>query len=678
MTQNKDNSSSVEKQTKPAKPTKKHNPKKSVSGIASLSFLIALFDKICVAFCNALVNGFWGRICSSHSSLKHSFQNGFLKEFIFKDKKAKKISRKIRKFFSNHIENCFISSIGRKIIRFFATAPLNYYGNFGFFFGIYTVVAYIIRAIIPDIESFSSDYIIIGSILTLASFPLLFSKISISSAVLKSSIFKALIVNCFGISEKTLAKSAEVPIGKGNIMLFWGLVAGILSFFIHPLKIILAIFLFATLLFVASMPEIGVVLTVFMIPFFTFFKSPSIALCIAVLSTTFFYVIKLIRGKRIFKLELIDGFVLLFGITIFFASIFSAGGKSSRDAALVSCAMLVGYFLVVNLLRTEKWLKRCVAALVSSATMVAVIAVFEYFFGEENSMWLDTTLFSDIRVRVVSLFDNPNVLSTFLVLIFPFTLVYMLLAKGRNEKFISFLVSLIFVCATVFTWSRGAWIAITACALIFFTIHTRKTLRIFGVLIFALPVAPMLLPDNVINRILSIANLSDSSISYRIYTWIGSIRAIKDHWIGGIGYGSEPFKKIYPYYAYAGIEAAEHSHSLYLQVLLCLGIGGLLTLMVLVFLYFQKCSEYIKAPENNASRYYTAAALSSIIGALVMGIFDYIWFNNRVFFVFWLVMAIGCAFVRAGNNEAERKSSILDYHQAQNKTNLTEKEWYYE
>jgi O-antigen ligase len=182
----------------------------------------------------------------------------------------------------------------------------------------------------------------------------------------------------------------------------------------------------------------------------------------------------------------------------------------------------------------------------------------------------------------------------------------------------------------------------------------------------------------VINRILSIANLSDSSISYRIYTWIGSIRAIKDHWIGGIGYGSEPFKKIYPYYAYAGIEAAEHSHSLYLQVLLCLGIGGLLTLMVLVFLYFQKCSEYIKAPENNASRYYTAAALSSIIGALVMGIFDYIWFNNRVFFVFWLVMAIGCAFVRAGNNEAERKSSILDYHQAQNKTNLTEKEWYYE
>ena len=61
-----------------------------------------------------------------------------------------------------------------------------------------------------------------------------------------------------------------------------------------------------------------------------------------------------------------------------------------------------------------------------------------------------------------------------------------------------------------------------------------------------------------------------------------------------------------------------------------------------------------------------------------MGMFDYIWFNNRVFFVFWLVMAIGCAFVRAGNSEKERKSSILDEQETLSKTNLTEKEWYYE
>lgn len=673
MAQSKNNS------TKRAlKREKEYSKKKRAGGIASFSFLIALFDKICDVFCDAVVNGFWGRICSGYSKLQASFQSGFLKEFIFKDRKVKKIFRRIRKFLSNHIENCFIVTRGQKAIRFFSTAPLNYYGNFGLFFGLYVIVVYFIRLLIPDIESLSPDYVIIGAVILLSSLPLLFSKLSVSSAILKSGIGRAIIEDCFGISEKTLTKNSKARKGKGNLMLFFGLVAGILSFFIHPLKIVCFILLCGVLMFVAAAPEIGVVLTVFTVPFLSFFSNPTIVLCVCLMTTAFFYAIKLIRGKRIFKLELIDGFVLLFGITIFFASVFSAGGESSRNAALVSCALLIGYFLVVNLMRTEKWIKRCVAALVSSATIVSIIGIFEYFFGSESSKWLDTTLFSDIRVRIVSLFENPNVLATFLVLIFPFSLVYMLLAKTTSEKFIVFLVCAVFVFATVCTWSRAAWIAIVVSALVFFTVYTRKTSRIFGAALFAIPILPMLLPDNVINRALSITNLSDSSISYRIYTWIGSIRAIKDHWIGGIGYGSEPFKKIYPYYAYAGIEAAEHTHSLYLQIILCLGIGGLLTLLALLFLYFQKCSEYIKEPENKVSRYYTAASVSSIIGALIMGMFDYIWFNNRVFFVFWLVMAIGCAFVRAGNSEKERKSSILDEQETLSKTNLTEKEWYYE
>ncbi len=202
-----------------------------------------------------------------------------------------------------------------------------------------------------------------------------------------------------------------------------------------------------------------------------------------------------------------------------------------------------------------------------------------------------------------------------------------------------------------------------ASALIFLTIYTPKTLRIFGLLILAMPAIPILLPDTFIDRVLSILNFSDSSISYRLYTWIGSVRAIKEHWIGGIGFGPEAFQRIYPEYAYSGMEAAEHSHSLFLQILLGLGIGGILTLGVLLFLYFQKCSEYIKNPENKQSKFYTAAAVSSIIGALIMGLFDYIWFNYRVFFIFWIIMAIGCAFVRVGNNEKERKSSILESYQ---------------
>ena len=652
----------AEKKLKKAASKKSKSSKTSFTGLASMSLLIALFDRLGEIIYKALVGGLFGKIFSSYKNLQNSFDNGFLKEFVFGDKRFKKFFRKLRKFLSSNIENCFIVTRGQRLIKFLASSPLNYYGNFLAFFGVYTCVVYFVRLLVSGISAASDDYLIVGVGAIIVSLPLLFSRISVASAVQKSVIGRMIIVEAFGISDETLKKYTQARNGKGNAMLFLGLSLGILTFFIHPLAILIAILLFLLLCFVAVSAEIGVLITVFILPFCSFSSNPTIALCSLVLVTAFFYVIKLIRGKRVFKLEIVDGAVLLFAVLIYFASVFSAGGECSRNASLVSCSLMLGYFLLVNIMRTEKWIKRCVFALVSSGSLVATIGVLEYFFGKSSSQWLDVSLFTNIRVRVVSLFDNPNVLATYLVLIFPFALNFFILAKKRNEKFLSAIVCAVFVLATVFTWSRGAWIAMALTFLIFFTVYSRKTLRIFGVAILGAPVLPMILPDNLLDRALSILNFSDSSISYRIYTWIGSLRVAGDHFLGGIGFGPEAFAKIYPAYAFAGIESAEHSHSLPLQILIGLGIGGLLTFAVLIFLYLQKTLEYVKKPENNTSKFYVAAAVASIIGALVMGVFDYIWYNYRVFYIFWIVMAIGCAFVRAGNCEAERNAGPSEFY----------------
>ena len=633
---------------------KNRSRKTSLTGIASVSFLIALFDRLGEIIYNAFVGGFFGRIFSSYKKLQSSFEGSFLKEFIFGDRRFKKFFRRLRKFLSSNIENCFIVTRGQRMIHFFSSAPLNYYGNFLSFFGVYTCVVYFVRLLVSGISSASSDYLFIGIDAIIISLPLLFSRISMASALQKSVIGRMLIEATFGISDETIKKHSAVRKGKGNVMLFLGLVAGILTFFIHPLTIILAILFFVLVCFIAVSPEIGVLITIFVLPFCSFMSNPTIALCGIVLLTAFFYVIKLIRGKRVFKLELVDAAVLLFALMIYFSSVFSAGGEGSRNAALVSCALMLGYFLLVNLMRTEKWIKRCVFALVSSGSIVAMIGVLEYFFGKSSSQWLDVRLFTNIRVRVVSLFDNPNVLATYLVLIFPFALNFFILAKKRNEKFLSAIVCAAFVVATVFTWSRGAWIAMLLTFFVFFTVYSRKTLRIFGAAILAAPVLPMILPDNLLDRAFSILNFSDSSISYRIYTWIGSLRVVGDHFLGGIGFGPEAFAKIYPAYAFAGIESAEHSHSLPLQILIGMGIGGLLVFVALIFLYLQKTLEYVRKPESSSSKFYVTAAVASVIGALVMGAFDYIWYNYRVFYIFWIVIALGCALVRAGNYEADR------------------------
>ena len=649
------------KAPKAPKAPKEKKEKKAYAGIASISLLISLWDGFWNIFCNSLTKGFFGRIFSSYSKLQRSYSGGFIKEFLFKDRRLKKIFRKFRKFLSSNIETCFPVTRGNKMIKYFASAPLSFYGNFGLFFGIYTCVAYFVKLLLPALPTADIGHLIVGIAIIIVSLPLSFSKLSFANAITRSASGRWLFQTCFGLSDEVIAKYTTAKRGKGNLMLFFGLVAGTLTFFFHPISILIAILVCAIVIFIAVTPEIGVMLTVFAVPFCAFMPSPTLSLCIMVLTTAFFFGVKIIRGKRVFKLELVDMAILLFGILIYFASVFSAGGAGSVNSALVSCTLILGYFLLVNLMRTKKWIMRCVAALLSSATAVALIGLFEYVFGEgSNASWLDATLFGSIKLRIVSLFENPNMLATYLVLVFPFALATLILAKTSRTKFFSFILCALFVTAIILTWTRGAWVAAAIAALIFFTVYSKKTLRIFGVIILALPVIPMLLPSTVLDRLVSIINLSDSSISYRIYTWIGSTRVIKDHFLGGIGYGTDAFRAVYPQYAFAGIETAEHSHSLYLQILIAMGIGGLLCLLALAFLYFQKCAEYIKKPEDKRSKFYVTAALTSIIAALIMGIFDYVWFNYRVFYIFWIVIAIGCAFVRVGNTEAERQNLPLD------------------
>lgn len=628
--------------------------KKSKSGLAALSFIIALFDSFGEWIYKSIVNGFFGNIFTSYSKIQSRFERSLCGKVLLGKHKVRKIFRKMRQMLAGAIDSSFFVFRGQKAINYFCSAPLHFYGNFTVFFGIYILVVYFVKSFIPGIGVADPDYLIIGASLIVAAIPMLISKVSLSRALKKSVISSMILKGAFGFSDETFDNKETRIRGRGNYMLFLGLVAGTLTFFVHPLSIISVIFGIVFVSMVATNPEIGVLISIFTLPFLSFFSEPTLWLCALISITAISYIIKLIRGKRVFKFEILDVFVLLFGGAILLSSIFSAGGAGSIDAALISVALILGYFLLVNLMRTPKWIKRCIFALIGSAAVVAFIGIFEYFLAEKSGQWLDLSLFSEIRLRVVSLFENPNMLATFLVLIFPFVLAALKLAKNNNEKLLYSLLCIAFVVCIVFTWSRGAWLAMIISSLLFFWICSQKTFRVFGVALLTIPALPIILPDTVINRFLSIANLSDSSISYRIYTWKGTLEAIKDHFFAGVGYGNEAFKNIYPNYAYAGIEAAEHSHSLFLQILLGMGIIGIVVFGILILLCLQKMFEYVKTPQDHISKVFVIASLSALFAALIMGAFDYIWYNYRVFYVFWIVISIGCAFVRVGNYEKNR------------------------
>ncbi len=633
----------------------KRSSNERTAGFSSISWFVFLLDKLSFAIYQAISNGFFGKIFTSYSQKQNAFEQGFIKNYSQGGTKQKSYFRKVKEYFSRSFEESrFIQRMEKRAYGFLSV-PLKSWGSFLFFFGVYTVLVYLVRWMVPGLAQSEFSFVMTGIACCILAIPLLLTRDNIATAIVKGRIPRSIFIDGLGFREETFDIPAKNNRSRSNISFFLGMLFGILTLFVNPIHILVTVVFLIGVLLIFSNPEIGVIFALFLAPFMSIFSSPAVVLGMLVLLTSFSYAVKLIRGKRILKIELVDLAVVLFFLTLYFSGAISAGGKQGYWEVVLSCVLMLGYFLVVNLMRTEKWIRRCILTLVSSGTIVAIIGIAQYMLGlVTEGAWLDLTHFSNIKGRVVSVFENPNILASYLLLILPFSLFLLTRAKQKKTKFVSlFSIASILLCI-ILTWSRGAWLASLACVLLFALIYSRKTLRNLFFLGFAIPFLSFLLPQSIVGRFTSIGNFSDSSTAYRVYTWKGNLQAIKDYFWSGIGYGNSAYRAIYPQYAYAGIEAAQHSHSLYLQILLGMGVGGLLIFLTVIVLHAQMSLEYIKTAKDQGSRLTVAAVMGALLAALVMGVFDFVWYNYRVFFLFWGVLAIGCACVRIGKDEQRR------------------------
>ena len=282
----------------------KKEKKKRAGGIAAFSLLISLFDRLGEIIYNAIVEGFFGNIFTAYTKTKNRFSNGFWGTYVTRNKKIKQFFRKLRKLLSKNLDSCLTLSFATNSITKLCSLPLQHYGNLGLFFGIYTIVVYCVKFFVPGIADPDISHLYIGIFTAVASIPMIFSRISLAMSVKNSVVGRTLFKQILGFSDESFDSKKSVSQRRGNYMLLIGLILGFLTFVIHP-AVIMIIALFAILLvLIAVSPEIGVLITVFSIPFLSFFETPTALLAVLIIVTTFFYVIKVIRGKRIFKLEL--------------------------------------------------------------------------------------------------------------------------------------------------------------------------------------------------------------------------------------------------------------------------------------------------------------------------------------------------------------------------------------
>lgn len=250
---------------------------------------------------------------------------------------------------------------------------------------------------------------------------------------------------------------------------------------------------------------------------------------------------------------------------------------------------------------------------------LGVGALAELLLGNGKTGYVDTTRFSSLS-RAAGPFGNPNVLAAFLLPAALFSLAHAFHQKEwRALYFLAFLFSLGGICAT---FSRGGMLAVGVGILwLLFEKYGFPRILMGGLLLF--PAATLFIPPALGARLLSFTT-GDSSVLYRLSLWKSVARVPLPSLLFGVGEGKGAMLSLLFPYLSAGLSHIEHTHSLFLHLLLSTGVIGFLLVLDVIF-------KSLRQKETRGVR-------ASLLAFLLFGLFDDPLYAAQTEVIFWLIL----------------------------------------
>ncbi len=606
------------------------------------SMIISALSRFAALIYKKLGSGFFGGMFTSYNSLNNAASDCAT---VVQTKRLDingRIFTPLKRHIARGIENSAILGYIKDLLDRMLSSSMKSYGIFMFSAALYSAIVYVFKVFYftepqhgSALENIDSGIVVTLLIMLIASVIMIASRHTLVGGLISSPLARFILIDIVGIRRESLEGRKEGE-GKFNIAFVAGLMFGVASYFVGPLILLILMAGLIAAFLVLICPEFGVVAIITALPF-----APTMVLVAAVLYTALCFFIKVLCGKRSIKFDLLDGVVFIFMLLMIGGGVIAAS-RASLKPMLVYVAFMFGYFLVVNLIRSPEWLKRCLVGVVASSTVVGLYGLYQNFFGVVEQTWQDSDMFSEIQGRVVSTFENPNVLAEYLIMVLPLILALFINNKNSRTRLALVIAGLTTGGCLIYTWSRGAWLGFLIGIIVFMLMYSRHTMTVMLFGAFGIPFLPFVLPESITQRFLSIGNLGDSSTSYRVNIWRGVSNMIGDYWASGVGIGTDSFRCVYPLYSLSGIESAPHSHNLYLQILVEIGIVGLIVFLAVLFIYTQSCFT-LHATEKRPGKLISAAIFCGMLSVLAQGMTDYIWYNYRVFLMFWLMLGLGAA-----------------------------------
>ena len=623
------------------KEKKSHTPKRSLILFWLMTFSAWIYENV--------LNGFFGTIFTSYPRTTERFSSSLLLtklRMLLKRLQNHPLQRFKRKIAKLYEQSFFLTGL-RKILYNMLSLHVNNLGLIFFSFGFCVIIIQLLKIYTFDVELDNPlKSLIVGMATLVIGFMMFFSKKSLAKLLYEGRASHFFLFDFLKISMYDIAKAAKIEAKRSfNFSLIIGMLLGGLTVFVDTIRIPAVFVFLLVLILVMNSPESSLVLVFLLLPFLSTMQLV-FSMCMIYVS----FLVKLICGRRVFRMHLVDYAALAFMAFVFFGGIFSIEDTSFKKMLVFICFMF-GYFVVKNTLRSQELVRRCIFALIVSSVVESMIGLYQNFFAEAITKWQDTGVFTDIRGRVVSTLENPNVLGEYIILIFPMILAMMGSVKRINERFALLVAAGINCACLVFTWSRGAWLGMLVALVIFFICCGRQFIP---TMILSLPLLAagvyFAMDTAILHRF---TNIGDSSSTYRFNIWRGVFRMLKEIGLNGIGIGEEAFRSVYPAYALSGIEAAPHSHNLFLQITVETGIWSLVAFLIFIFFYTQCSLGFCKNAYAISNRRICIGIYTGVIAFLVQGMTDYVWYNYRVFLLFWLILGLGIAHIQTASATEE-------------------------
>ena len=335
----------------------------------------------------------------------------------------------------------------------------------------------------------------------------------------------------------------------------------------------------------------------------------------AALFVLLFWAVLLWRGER--EACAFGGDVILYSLFLSF-SLSGCILPSARWETLLSACLRLSYFLPLLFHRRMQkgmWIFSLFGG------VLGLLALLSLAFGYGKAGYDDPSLFPTLS-RASFPFGNPNILAAFLL---PPTLLSLRDATPptgvRPLSLLSFLLGSAGIAAS---YSRGALVALFLAAL-FLLIRRFGAWRTLLSLFAFLPLVLLLLPSGIASRLSSLLS-PDTSVLYRFSLWRSVFRLPPSTLLFGIGEGKEALLLTLSPVLSAGLLKVEHTHSLYLHLLLSTGVFGFLlfSLLILRALVFGK-DDGVRA---------------GLLALLLFGIFDDPLYSGQTEVLFWFLLGI--------------------------------------